>query len=129
MAVRDKDGFLSAQGSWAHCMAVVAYRCPSSGREGFLVWNSWRADAHDRDAWVGGPVWPDQTMPHGSFWISVKDMDRIVRQKGSYVLGNYDGFEKRELTISEAFGTAGGKVGPKKPRYEVQQIPHFSLSP
>jgi hypothetical protein len=59
-------------------------------RDGVLVMNSWGPN------WVrGGKHPPDQ--PEGSFWITRGDVEAILAQGDSFVIGSVDGFKAREL--------------------------------
>lgn len=100
---RDKDGFAPRTGrAWAHALMVVSYRGPDSGREGFLIWNSWA------DNWIKGGVYPED-MPRGSFWVTPEDMLFHLKQKDSWALSGYEGFKEREINWIEAF-SFGGKI-------------------
>lgn len=98
---RDELGFAQAAGQWNHCMCVCAYRGPDTGREGFLIWNSWAP------TFVRGPPWPED-MPHGSFWCDVETMERIIQQRDSWAIASLEGFKRRELSWSEAIQRSGG---------------------
>lgn len=98
---RDADGFLRRNGSWAHCMCVIAVKYAANNgpgsatpmanpRDGVCVINSWGG------SWVnGGKHPPDQ--PDGSFWITRQDAEAILAQGDSFVIGSVDGFKPREL--------------------------------
>lgn len=101
LTVRDKDGFASARGTWNHCMACISYRGVQSGREGWLIWNSWNP------AYITGPVWPPD-QPVGSFWVDRATIERMILQRDSWAVGSLEGFRKRELSWGEAIGNAGG---------------------
>ena len=87
---RDSNGIAKAQGSWNHAMAWVG--CDDT-RERldetlFLIQNSW-------GKFNGGPKVHDQ--PDGSFWIRQSVAERMLRQDGSFVYSNVDGFEPRNI--------------------------------
>ena len=111
---RDAQGFLPATGErWAHAMCVAAYRsrAPPSGREGFLILNSWAATSHD-SGWVTGPIWPtiddDFPQPIGSFWITPSDLEKHLSFGDTWAISGYEGFKVRELDWEEVFSQAGG---------------------
>lgn len=98
--VRDRDGFARRQGQWAHCMAIIAYRGLSSGREGFLISNSWAA-------WNSGGVWPED-QPEGSMWVTPQDAQAHLSAGDSWIIAGYEGFKKRELPWKEVLSRTGG---------------------
>ncbi len=98
---RDSNGFSrrTPQG-WAHCMGLFAYRGKASGKEGFLIINSWGNN------WNQGPVWPDD-MPHGAFWITPEDLQVQLNADDSYAIGGYDGFKRRVIKWDDVFNFNG----------------------
>lgn len=86
---RDELGFMKGQGSWAHSMVILGYRGPASGREGFLIQNSWGSD------WGSGPFWEDQ--PWGSFWCVPDTLSRMLRGGDSFAYSAYNGFPRQRL--------------------------------
>lgn len=82
--VRDSDGFMRPQGSWAHCMVFTA--CDDAHRRpGLLCQNSWGPN------WISGPKRHDQ--PDGSGWVDAEDCDRMLRlQPDSYAVSGFRGF-------------------------------------
>jgi len=98
---RDTQGFSKRTGdAWAHAMAVVAYRGQSSGKEGFLIQNSWG------DTWNNGPVYPND-QPHGSFWVTPTDLQYHLSQGDSWALAGYEGFKFRKISWKDAFDVGG----------------------
>lgn len=86
---RDKKGFASVSGSWAHCMAWIA--CDDTGNEpAFLVQNSW-------GKWNDGghPEWGP--IPDGSFLIKADVAAGMLSGNGSYAFSNFDGFPVQKL--------------------------------
>lgn len=111
---RDADGFMRASGkNWAHAMCVAAYRTrgPPSGREGFLILNSWRADSHS-SGWVTGPIWPKEDaeypQPIGSFWVTPEDLLKHLQYRDTWAISGYQGFTRKEISWEEVFSQAGG---------------------
>lgn len=98
-STRDAQGFLRRSGSWAHCLACIAYRGPASGKEGFLISNSWGGP---EGTWVNGPIWPDD-MPFGCFWITPSDLMAHLKEQDSYAIAGYNGFKLRPLKWGEVF--------------------------
>ena len=98
-STRDAQGFARRSGSWAHCMAVIAYRGPSSGREGYLISNSWGGPG---GTWIDGPIWPED-MVYGSFWVTPEDLKMHLRERDSYAIAGYNGFKRRNLKWNEIF--------------------------
>jgi len=85
---RDSTGRCRPQGTWPHCLALIAVRTgPNEG--GFLL-NSWGDSAHT------GPVWPAD-MPVAGFWADASVIDRMVRQGDSFALADVEGFPARKL--------------------------------
>lgn len=98
----DRMGFCRRTGrEWAHCMAVVSYRGPSSGREGFLVQNSW-------GDYIKGGIWPED-QPVGSFWATPADVQFSLDQGDSWAIGDVKGFPAKELTWKEALSVGGNE--------------------
>lgn len=116
MTERDSLGFATARGRWMHCMAVVAYRGPDTGREGFLIQNSWNP------RYIDGPVWPDD-QPEGSFWVDTPTFDKMIGMRDTWGLSDYAGFRQRQLPLVEVFSRAGGT------RKQPKQEPDLNLAP
>lgn len=93
---RDRDGFLRRQGSWNHCMACLGWRSKNTGREGFLIAQSWSND------WANGPIYPED-MVQGGFWITPEDLKMHLRSEDCYAIAGFEGFKKRELKWDEIF--------------------------
>lgn len=89
---RDADGFARAQGSWAHCMAIIGYR---ADKPGFLILNSWGP------SWITGAKGKFDDIPDGSFWATEATVDRMLKQRDSYAVANADGFRKRKIDPSD----------------------------
>jgi len=85
---RDRDGFIRASGTWAHCMALVGVR--GGPRPGALCLNSWGDEAH------AGPVWPED-MPKAAFWIDADTVTRMVSQGDSFAYSSLVGFPDRRI--------------------------------
>lgn len=101
--IRPKDGRQVAlwNSTWYHQMCVVGYDGSlASGERYFYVLNSWGPTSH--------PV-PLQSEPPGGFWVTWKDMDRIVKQNDSWAFSAFDGFPSREIDFS-VFGAARDAV-------------------
>lgn len=84
---------------WGHCMACVGYRGTSSGREGYLISNSWSGP---EGTWINGPIYPDD-MIYGSFWITEENLKAHLKEGDSYAIAGYNGFKKRPLKWDEIF--------------------------
>lgn len=121
--VRDREGFLP-RGSkpWGHCMCVVGVRYAKNGssRDGALIANSWGT------RWVSGPRWPAD-MPEGSFWASRADIEAILRQGDSYVVGGVHGFAARDLDHGAWFEPAPAAARRPQPASIISGV--YSLSP
>jgi hypothetical protein len=95
---RDKYGIASRSGSWAHAMAWVGMDDTHEiyNETLFLVQNSW-------GAWNGGEKRHDQ--PDGSFWIRERDAAEMLRENGSWVFSDVDGFPPRKVswTLDKVF--------------------------
>ena len=99
-STRDQQGFSPrTREGWNHCMACIAYRGPSSGREGFLIINSWNGPS---GSWINGPLWPPD-QPAGSFWVTPADLQIQLHADDSYAIAGYKGFKKRLLKWEELF--------------------------
>jgi hypothetical protein len=87
---RDRDGFASAQGEWAHCMAITGY---SAGpRRGFYVLNSWGPDAHTGPTGKGDPG-------TAGFWADWRVLDRMLagEKNEGWAFSDAAGFPARKL--------------------------------
>jgi len=85
---RDKDGFAAPQGSWAHCMSILAVD-DSFKRPGVLIQNSW-------GVWNSGPKRHNQ--PDGSFWCDAEVLEkRILSRKDSWAFSGYEGFKPQKI--------------------------------
>jgi hypothetical protein len=98
---RDNLGFASPRGSWMHAMCCVAYRGPDTGREGFLILNSWNP------RYISGEKWPED-QPEGSFWVTPEVLGRMISKRDTWGISALKGFPKKELTLLEIFENAGG---------------------
>lgn len=87
-STRDADGFARAQGSWAHCMAIIGVR--KGSRPGFFIQNSWGSN------WIRGPRFPADA-PAGGFWAEWSVVERMLRQGDSWAFSDAVGFPSREL--------------------------------
>lgn len=85
---RDADGFCRAGGTWPHQMCVVGYR---RDKQGFLVLQSWGASMPPGPKSLG--------QPDGSFWISWRDMQRIVTSGECYALSGFDGYPSQAIDV------------------------------
>jgi len=86
-----------------------------------LVANSWYP------AWVKGPRWPAD-MPEGSFWCSRQDIEAILRQSDSFVVGGVNGFAARDLDHGAWFEPAPPAAAARRqPASIIAGI--YSLSP
>lgn len=85
---RDKDGFCTPSGSWAHCMAVKGYRRKGS-RPGAWILNSWGAKAH------GGPKSHDD-MPTNGFWCDADVFERMLGAGDTWAFAGSSGFQLRQ---------------------------------
>mgnify|MGYP002136605185 CR=1 FL=1 len=86
---RDAEGFCRAQGSWAHCMAVVGYQT-SGARKGFFILNSWGGSAHT------GPIGKGSPSPAG-FWAEWSVVDRMLQANDSWAFSDVKGFPARRI--------------------------------
>lgn len=79
---RDSNGFLySARWrGWNHAMVIIAYDDRVGETSGALVLNSWGPD------WVSGPTKLGDE-PSGSFWITPRDVNRILARGDSFAIG------------------------------------------
>jgi len=86
---RDSEGFCRAQGSWAHCMAVIGYQT-SGPRKGFFVLNSWGTSYHKGPSGAGNPS------PAG-FWAEWSVVDRMFGAGDSWAFSDVKGFPARRI--------------------------------
>jgi len=114
---RDKDGFCSPRGSWAHCMCFIGVRFD---RPGLLCLNSWGP------SWVSGDKWPaDQ--PDGSFWVDEATATRMLRGGDSFAVSGYEGFPYRDLANGDWVVTEPHEV--KQFAGRIRNREQFVLAP
>jgi len=85
---RDRDGFCSPRGSWAHCMCFIG--ATGGRRPGLCCLQSWGATT------PGGPIGVGDH-PACAFWVDADVADRTLRQGDSWALSAFDGFPARRL--------------------------------
>ncbi|MFO0808970.1 MAG: hypothetical protein U0746_10130 [Gemmataceae bacterium] len=85
---RDRDGFCSPQGSWAHCMCFVG--ATAGKRPGLCCLQSWGPTT------PGGPVGLGDH-PRNAFWVDAQVCDRMLGQGDSWALSAFEGFPARRL--------------------------------
>lgn len=83
-STRDSEGFARPQGSWAHCMMLIAFD-DEYKRPGCLCVNSWGPH------WITGPK--RHLQPDGSFWVDASIVEKIVRQGDSWAISGFEGFK------------------------------------
>lgn len=88
-ADRDSEGFARAQGSWAHCMAILGYQT-SGSRKGFFVLNSWGTSYHRGPGGKGNPS------PAG-FWAEDSVVGRMLSGGDSWAFSDVKGFPARRI--------------------------------
>lgn len=93
---RDEAGFLRRASGWSHSMCCCGWRNQASGKEGFLILQSWGGN------WASGNIYPED-MPSGAFWISVQDMKAHLSSGDCYAVAGYNGFKRRNLKWEELF--------------------------
>lgn len=89
-SMRDENGIAAPKGSWSHAMCWCACDDTRSvyNETLFLIVNSW-------GVWNAGPKKYNQ--PDGSFWIRQSVAERMLAQRGSFAVSNFDGFPARRL--------------------------------
>jgi len=87
-STRDKDGFATPKGEWAHAMCLLGID-DNPQRPGVLCMNSW-------GIWNDGPKRLNQ--PEGSFWIDADVLEEDILSVGdSWAYSGYDGFKPQKL--------------------------------
>lgn len=86
-STRDKDGFATQRGTWAHCQAILGYR---SDRRGFWIQNSWGPN------WIQGPKGLGEG-PDGGYWAEEKVVARMLAQSDSWAFSGVKGFPAKEI--------------------------------
>ncbi len=109
---RDATGRCRPQGTWNHCMALIAVR--TGAEEGGFLLNSWGDSAHT------GPAWPAD-MPIAGFWADAAVLDRMLKQGDSFTLADVAGFPQRKL---DWFVQRN-----EQPRFNVFRVALFALHP
>lgn len=85
---RDADGVCRAQGSWAHCMAIIGCRT-YNGKRQYCIGQSWGPDVPD------GPLTDDQ--PDFSFWIASAALAKMLAEQDSFAFSGFAGFPGQPL--------------------------------
>lgn len=93
---RDQDGFITANGQWAHCMKFVA--CKDDERPGLLCMNSW--GSHNPPGPTG-----KYDIPSNSWWVDAATCTKMLKQEDSYAIGRFDGYSNR-IALMEKLGLA-----------------------
>ena len=89
---RDRDGFASPSGSWAHQMFLHAVDDVGvNGRQGVCCQNSWGP------SWISGPKRLGQ--PDGSFWMDYNVLANIIRTGDCWAFSDLIGFKPKKLTL------------------------------
>jgi hypothetical protein len=84
---RNSEGLCHPKGSWAHCMGVVGYW---ASKGWFCILQSWGKNT------PSGPTSNGQ--PDCSFWIEGEVMDRMVRQRDTWVVSSFNGYKAQTLS-------------------------------
>ena len=84
---RDRDGFCTPRGSWAHCMCFIGTR--GGSRPGLCCLQSWGANTPD------GPLALEQ--PDNSFWVDADVADRMLRARDSFTLSGFTGYPAQNI--------------------------------
>ena len=87
---RDRDGFARPSGSWPHAMLFCGMD-DAHRRPGLLCVNSWGPH------WIRGPKRHSQ--PNGSFWVEADVANRMLRQRDSYSISDFNGYPDRNATV------------------------------
>lgn len=103
--IRQRDGRMVARwnSSWAHQMCVIAYD-GSGDTNYFYVLNSWGERAHPQ---------PVDGEPPGGFWVTERDLDRIVRQGDSWAISAFEGFPAQDLDFRIMTAAPGDVAAPQ----------------
>lgn len=81
---RDKDGFCSPQGSWAHSMAVLGYK--DDNRPGVVICNSWPSYLPGQNQW---------DLPPSAFFCDASVFDKMCKFNDTFALAGFNGFKKK----------------------------------
>ncbi len=88
---RDANGVKKPRGSWAHCMALIAYHTEGAAEYCFIE-NSWGSRPNEGPTgWAGAP--------DSGFWVESSVIDRLAKQQGNEVIAfsGIKGFPSRKL--------------------------------
>lgn len=93
---RDRQGFCRPRGSWAHCMEARGYCTVKGNRPAVAIQQSWGES----------PTGPNRltlesgreiALPQGVFLIDMEVFDRMLKQKDSFAISNFEGFPAQDL--------------------------------
>lgn len=113
-AQRDADGFCRAQGSWAHCMAILGYQ--GGARPGFFICNSWGTSYHKGPGGKGDP-------PPAGFWAEASVVERMLGQGDTWAFSDVVGFPAKK-PVNELDWYVRGRQ-----RRPADAEPVFALAP
>lgn len=119
---RDADGFARAQGSWAHCMAIVGYQ--QAPKAGFFILNSWGNRYHQ------GPVGRGNPSPAG-FWAEESVVGRMLSAGDSWAFSSLKGFPSQRIDWFAMPGPPGRPATrlPAPAPGRADREPHLALAP
>ncbi len=91
---RDANGFAPARGSWSHCMCFTGVRYDIPG---LLCTNSWGNSWGTSRPFGKGLDRTAEQIKRCSAWVSAKIVDRMLKQKDSYIITGVKGLEPRNI--------------------------------
>jgi hypothetical protein len=89
---RDREGFCSPRGSWAHSMGIIGYR-RGGKRPGAFIVNSWGGNT------TTGPI-PDDGAPPSGWWADAEVAERMLKQGDSFAFSDAAGMPARSVDWS-----------------------------
>lgn len=80
---RDKDGFCSPRGSWAHSMSILGFK-DDDNRPGVMIANSWPSYLPGKNEF---------DLPPSCFWCDAEVFNKMCRFNDTYSFAGFEGFK------------------------------------
>ena len=95
---RNNDGFAPPRGSWAHCMCFTGVRYD---KPGLLCTNSWGNSWGTSRPFGAGMEDTHDEIKKCSAWVDARTVDRMLRQRDSFIITGVKGLEPRDIKWRE----------------------------
>lgn len=93
---RDRQGFCQPRGRWAHCMLARGHCIARGNRPAVAIQQSWGESPTGTNK-VQLESGQEIVLPQGVFLIDMEVFDRMLKQKDSFAISNFEGFPAQDL--------------------------------